>query len=183
MGDLLCVSLRVRTWFCTKLWRHMSYGYTKGKTTFLRRDNIFGRYQTPKRWTQLNTNHPRVLIPKFWSTASDRKVAKCENMLWYFHENTTNGNEEVYCIFTILVSNDSTLHGGNSAERQYRAFCTKRFNRGSLISHPARGLLSFSTGQTGTIVRIFFCYSTVWRAVHTPSLPSSMVEQLSNTFW
>ena len=26
--------------------------------------------------TQLNTNHPHVLVPKFWTTASDRKVAK-----------------------------------------------------------------------------------------------------------
>ena len=69
-------SLCMRTWFFTQLLRCMSNGYNKEKNTFLRPDNIFGRFRPPKRKTQLSTNHPRVLIPKFGSSASDRKVTK-----------------------------------------------------------------------------------------------------------
>ena len=32
------------------------------------------------------------------------------------------------CTFAILVSNDSSLHAGNSAEWRYHRFCTKRSN-------------------------------------------------------
>ena len=52
------------------------------------------------------------------------------------------------CVFTILVSNDSTLHDGNGAEWRYHGFCTKRSNP----ARPAGGLLSFSTGQTGALL-------------------------------
>ena len=38
MGDLAVVSLRVRTWFFMQLWRCMSYGYNKEKTSFWRPD-------------------------------------------------------------------------------------------------------------------------------------------------
>ena len=33
----------------TKLWGRMLYGYNKVKLLFFKRDNIFGRYRTPKR--------------------------------------------------------------------------------------------------------------------------------------
>ena len=60
--------------------------------TFLRPDKNCVHFRLPNRKAQLNTNHPRVLKPKFLTTASDRKVAKkCKNMPWYFHVNTTNG--------------------------------------------------------------------------------------------
>ena len=65
MGDLVYVSLRVRTWFFTQLWCRMSYGYNTEKTTFLRPDKNCVHFRPPNRKTQLNTNHPCVLVPKF----------------------------------------------------------------------------------------------------------------------
>ena len=66
MGDLAYVSLRVRTWFLTQLWCRMSYGYnTERKKTFLRPDKNSVHLCPPNQKTQLNTYHPRVVIPKF----------------------------------------------------------------------------------------------------------------------
>ena len=61
------MSLLVRTWLFTQLWRRISYGYNnkKNKNKLLRHDKYFVQLCTANRETQLNTNHPRVIIPQF----------------------------------------------------------------------------------------------------------------------
>ena len=81
------------------------------------------------------------------------------------------------CVFTILVSNDSTLHAGKSADWRYHTFCTEIFNP-TRYNRPSswRSPIFFHWPDRG-IVRVFFCYSAVLRVVRAPSFPSSMVWQ------
>ena len=82
------------------------------------------------------------------------------------------------CVFTILVSNDSTLHEGNGTEWRYHTLVQR--NLIALTNRPfCRRSTIFLHWSDRGIVRVFFCYSAVLWVVRTPSLPSSMVEASS----
>ena len=183
MGDLAYVSLCVPTWFFTQLWHRMSYGYNKEKTNF----------EPPP---------------------PPENSKKCKNMLWYFHENTTNAkwrsqlqltfynsdfmwkktpkepekNNAIACtmcasmkdnentsahakavyflqFLTPMIHHQETMQSGGTARSVQRDLIALT-NRSSCRRSPI-----FSHWSDRGIVRFFFCYSAVWRAVQAPSLP------------
>ena len=115
-----------RMWVCTcALGSSCNYGVVC-RMDIIQKKLLCARSRPPKRKTQLSTNHPCVLIPKFCTTASDRKSRKkCKNML-YFHVNTTNGKRRsVYSKFLspmIQLNTNATVQKGGTTP--YVQICT-----------------------------------------------------------
>ena len=127
------------------------------KNYFLRPDNFFVRFCTLNRKTQLNTNHPRVLIHTFWTTASDRKVAKNVNICCDISMKTPQTvNKEV-------VIRNSCLHWFNFTRRQQCRVVVPHLLYKQLTNRPScRRSSIFSHWSDRGIVKVFFCFSAVF---------------------